>query len=135
MTCIPHMLALCASLHGVPAVIDGDTLRFPTHTVRLQGIDAEERHEPYGPSATQALRRIVAGTAYIQCIPSGTVSHTRVVATCYTAEGYDVAAMLVEQGYALDCARYSQGRYRQFEPHGVRLRLTSKHYCDRRSTR
>lgn len=129
MTCLPSIIALCATLTGSPSVVDGDTLRFTTHTVRLHGIDAEERHEPNGPRATQALRQIVAGTAYVRCVPDGNYTHNRVVASCYTAKGEDIGALMVTRGYALDCARYSKGRYRPLEPQGVRLRLLAKAYC------
>lgn len=135
MTCLPSVMALCATLSGSPHVVDGDTLRFFTHTVRLHGIDAEERHEPNGPAATAGLRRIVSGTRYITCTPDGRYTHGRVVAICYTAEGYDIGAMLVRQGLVLDCARYSKGRYRHMEPQGVRLRLTQKPYCTPSSAR
>jgi len=135
MTCLPHMVALCAALTGSPSVIDGDTLRFGSQSVRLFGIDAEERREPHGQGATQALRQIVAGAAYVRCVPDGSSTYGRVVVTCYTAQGEDIAALMVRQGHALDCARYSQGRYRHMEPPGVRLRLMQKAYCTPRSAR
>lgn len=135
MTCLPSMVALCATLTGSPSVVDGDTLRFGALSVRLQGIDAEERREPHGHQATQALRRIVSDTAYVRCVPDGSSTHSRVVAVCYTAKGEDIGALMVAQGYALDCARYSKGRYRPLEPQGVRLRLSSKPYCAPSSTR
>lgn len=135
MTCLPSMVALCATLTGSPSVVDGDTLRFGALSVRLQGIDAEERREPHGHLATQALRHIVAGTAYVRCVPDGSSTHSRVVAVCYTAKGEDIGALMVAQGYALDCARYSKGRYRPLEPQGVRLRLMQKAYCEPASSR
>lgn len=135
MACPPAMLALCASLTGSPSVVDGDTLRFATRSVRLYGIDAPERFTPQGFAATAALKRLVATRQPVQCIPTGAVSHGRVVATCYTARGHDLGAILVQHGHALDCWRYSGGRYRAFEPHGVRLRLTQSAYCAPRTTR
>lgn len=129
MTCLPAMAALCAALQGSPSVVDGDTLRFGSQSVRLHGVDAEERHEPNGPAATAGLRRIVAGTAHVRCFPTGETTHKRVVAICYTAEGYDIGALLVAHGLALDCTRYSEARYRYMEPAGARARLLSKPYC------
>jgi endonuclease YncB( thermonuclease family) len=124
-----HIIAICSALVGTPSVVDGDTLRFGSHSVRLFGIDAEERNEPNGPRATDGLRRIVASTSSIRCEPTGDRTHNRVVATCYTKEGKDVAALLVYQGFVLDCARYSGGRYRSLEPFEIRRVLTQKPYC------
>lgn len=129
MTCTAATVALCAVLQGSPYVVDGDTLRFVSQSVRLFGLDAEERNEPNGPIAAAGLRRIVASTAYIRCVPTGATTYRRVVAQCYTAEGQDVAALMVSQGLALDCPRYSRGAYSQYEPKGVRGRLAPKAYC------
>jgi len=123
------VLSLCAALQGSPSVVDGDTLRFGKQSVRLLGIDAEERDEPHGPQAKDGLRRIVSATAHIKCQPTGDTTHGRVVATCYTAEGWDVAQLLVYQGLVLDCARYSGGRYRKYEPSTARATLAQKPYC------
>ena len=128
----PCLMALCALLHGSPHVVDGDTLRFGAQTVRLMGIDAEERRENHGPRATAHLRSIVSSTPHIQCIPSDNRTYGRIVATCYTADGRDIAMLMVSGGYALDCERYSKGRYRSFEPPGARETLAQKPYCNRR---
>lgn len=128
----PCLMALCALLHGSPHVVDGDTLRFGAQTVRLMGIDAEERRENHGPRATAHLRSIVSSTPHIQCIPSDNRTHGRIVATCYTADGRDIAMLMVSGGYALDCERYSKGRYRPFEPPGARQTLAQKPYCSPR---
>lgn len=123
------IIAICSALVGTPSVVDGDTLRFGSHSVRIFGIDAEERNETNGPRAADGLRRIVSSTSSIRCEPTGERTHNRVVATCFTAEGRDVATLLVAQGLVLDCARYSGGRYRQYEPFEIRRVLTQKPYC------
>ena len=138
----PCVLALCAALQGSPHVVDGDTLRFGSQSVRLMGIDAEERKEDHGPRATAHLRSIVSSTPHlrsivsstprIQCIPSDNRTYGRIVATCYTADGRDIAMLMVSGGYALDCERYSKGRYRPFEPPGARQTLAQKPYCNTR---
>lgn len=127
------ILSLCAALQGSPHVVDGDTLRFGKQSVRLFGIDAEERNEPHGPQATEGLRRIVAVTSHIKCEPTGDTTYNRVVARCYTAEGFDVAQLLVYQGLVLDCARYSGGLYRKYEPSNARATLIQKPYCRSKS--
>ena len=122
-------LTVCAVLQGSPFVVDGDTLRIGGQSIRLFGIDAEERREANGPRATEALRQIVASSPYVRCHHNDTTSHKRVVAVCYTADGQDIGQTLVARGYVLDCERYSRGYYRQFEPQGVRSTLTAKGYC------
>jgi endonuclease YncB( thermonuclease family) len=125
-------LALCSVLHGQPTVIDGDTLRFGRETVRIFGIDAEELRETNGPRAKEALQSLVAESGYIRCEKTGEATHGRSVARCYVSIGHDVAAILVSWGVVLDCARYSGGVYRRFEPVGVRSRLAQKPYCNQR---
>jgi endonuclease YncB( thermonuclease family) len=122
-------VGVCAAIVGSPTVVDGDTLRFGSQTVRIFGIDAEERNEPNGPWATANLRKIVASSYTIRCEPTGDQTHGRTVAICYTASGNDVGMLLVAGGVALDCARYSGGRYRQYEPANIRTQLTQKPYC------
>ncbi|QPC43990.1 thermonuclease family protein [Kaustia mangrovi] len=54
-----------AELHGrVVSITDGDTIvvlddRHRQHKVRLSGIDAPERHQPWGARSRQALGRLV----------------------------------------------------------------------------
>lgn len=122
-------LGICATLLGFPTVHDGDTLRLEGVSIRLFGIDAEELHEPHGYAARDALRAIVSKTSHVRCELTGDVSHERRVAICYTAEGRDIGELMVRGGHVLDCARYSNYRYRQFEPMAIRNTLTQKPYC------
>jgi endonuclease YncB( thermonuclease family) len=93
----------------------------------LNGLDAEELNEPHGVAARDAMRRIAG--AYVECVPNGERSYNRIVATCVNARGQDIAALLIEQGLALDCPRFSHGRYRNNEPSGARRALIQKGYC------
>ena len=50
----------------VDRVTDGDTIVLMDRTrVRLHGIDAPERDQPYGPIATAALENMVARSVYL----------------------------------------------------------------------
>jgi micrococcal nuclease len=126
-------LGLCSAIVGSPTVVDGDTLRFGNQSVRLFGVDAEEMSETHGPRAKDGLRWVVASTPYVRCEPTGEETYKRVVATCFMADGQDIARVLITQGFALDCARYSGGRYRKYEPVGIRDRLAQKPYCRSKS--
>ena len=107
------MKILCAlifacNLVGYGYGIDGDTLHIGSQSVRLQGVDAEELNEPNGPAAKEAMRQIIQGHT-ITCEPQGQ-SYNRIVATCHTEAGLNINAEIIRQGYALDCARYSNGK-------------------------
>ena len=127
------ILGVCAVLAGTPSVHDGDTLTINGQAVRLFGIDAEELDETNGPRAKDALRSLVKGVAYVRCQLSGEKSYNRMVGVCTTSEGINLNEAMVRGGYALDCARYSGGIYRQFEPMAIRNKLTQKPYCRSKS--
>jgi endonuclease YncB( thermonuclease family) len=122
------MLGLCSALiTGAATVHDGDTIYVNHQAIRLWGVDAEELSEPKGAAARNVLRDII-GTANVVCRPVGD-SHGRTVAKC-TVGRDDIGALLVIQGAALDCARYSGGAYRKLEPATSRGRLKQKPYCN-----
>jgi hypothetical protein len=126
---ICSVLAICAVISGNPSVHDGDTLTIHGQAIRLFGVDAEELDEPHGPQARDALRALVRKTEYVRCELSGERSYNRLVGVCHTAEGLNLNEAMIRGGHALDCARYSGGLYRQFEPMAIRLTLTQKPYC------
>lgn len=120
-------LHLCTTLTGPAYVIDGDTIVVEGIHVRVWGIDAEEWYELNGPAAKDAMI-MLTGDAEIICKLNGKRSYQRYVGTCFN-EGRDLAEEIVDLGYALDCAHYSGGKYRQFEPQNIRFRLKQKPYC------
>ncbi len=120
-------LRLCAAMSGNAIVTDGDTIRVDGVAIRLWGLDCEELAEPHGRAAADAMREITNG-ATVKCELTGAKSYDRMVGTCY-ANGNDVAELMVRRGLCLDCARYSGGAYRKFEPADARTRLIQKPYC------
>ena len=112
---------------GRAFVIDGDTLDIGNTRFRLNGIDAPELGTAAGTTARSALRNAIAGRP-VTCQPNGDVTYGRLVAICY-AGGQDLAALVIASGAALDCARYSGGRYRQFETATARRSLPRASYC------
>lgn len=110
------------TLSGSAYVHDGDTLSISNQPIRLAGIDAEELSEPHGIAARDHLRELVASRT-VTCTWQGW-SYDRKVGTCG-----DLNARMVADGYALDCAYYSGGKYRLLEPVGIRSKLIQKPYC------
>jgi micrococcal nuclease len=114
------------TVSGSAYVHDGDTIYIDRQPIRLAGIDAEELDEPHGIAARDHLRAMLQNYT-ISCKWDGW-SYNRKVGTCYL--GFvDIGARMVEDGFALDCAHYSGGKYRSLEPAGIRLRLIQKGYC------
>ena len=98
-------------LAGRPTrITDGDTLRLGAQRIRLHGIDAPEMSTPDGEPARRHLARLV-GSSPIRCRDTGERSYDRIVAQCWAADGRDLAAAMVEDGWAHDWPRFSGGRY------------------------
>lgn len=104
---------------GRVSVVDGDTLEMRGERIRLWGIDAFESSQlcdrpsgkyRCGQVGANALDAWLAGQV-VTCKPVGRPDrYGRTVARC-SLEDQDLGAWLVENGHALDYARYSQGRY------------------------
>ncbi len=119
---LPMSVALDAraenlTLEGtVSHVRDGDTIELGPIAVRLQGIAAPERDEPGGDIAADAMRDLVLGKD-LRCDLTGDRSHDRVIGVCFLADGRDIGEVMVFQGHARDCRRFSKGRYADAERH------------------
>jgi len=92
---------------------DGDTFCLPDACIRLWGVDAPERAEPGGSAATAALTALIAD-GWVRCVGRGR-SYDRTVGLCRDEAGRDVAAEMVQRGWAWDWPRYSGGRYAALE--------------------
>ncbi|MCW4463023.1 thermonuclease family protein [Sphingomonas sp. BT-65] len=124
------VLAVIAELRGPPErltadgarthVIDGDSLQIGARTVRLQGIDAVEFHQPCttregkpwtcGIEARKALAAL-AGRGGLVCETHATDNFGRAVSTCSVAGVADIAAALVAQGWAVSGDGEREGLY------------------------
>ncbi|RYI30835.1 MAG: hypothetical protein EON48_05195 [Acetobacteraceae bacterium] len=109
-------------LRGRAWVIDGDTIDIAGTRIRLAGIDAPEMDHPYGKSAKWALIKLCKGQE-VRAVFDGNLSHDRTVATCYLPDGRDLSAEMVRAGMAIDWRKFSGGRYRAYEPDGIRKKL------------
>ena len=111
----PTVDADAAALAGQPtSITDGDTFRLAGERIRLHGIDAPEMSTPEGHLARSHLGSLIAGGSVV-CDDTGQRSHDRVVAVCRGADGQDLAAQMVSDGWATDWPRYSMGRYAAHE--------------------
>ncbi|MEP1201646.1 MULTISPECIES: thermonuclease family protein [Rhodobacterales] len=112
----------------VTKVRDADTVVVNGVPIRLNGIDAPENGTLAGNEATAAMKRYLRGKT-LNCELNGDRTYDRWVGVCFTDEGHDIGAVMVANGFALDCRRYSDGRYRSLEPAGARSRLPQSRYC------
>ena len=81
-----------------PRIIDGDTIRHRRQKIRLSGIDAPERRQPYGTTATRALARQLR-RGKVTCRLQGKDRYGRHLGTCYV-KGKNVNEWMVRNGHA-----------------------------------
>ncbi len=106
-----HHPAIAAERQAVQAtghfravrVIDGDTMRIVGSdnvelTLRLAGVDAPERDQPYGNTATGALEAIVRDE-HLTLVDIGRDKYGRVLANCFIGNEW-IELELVQQGFA-----------------------------------
>ena len=108
-------------------VRDGDTIEVGKIPIRLYGVSAPELKEPLGPQSKRFMRDLVLGKA-VRCELTGKKTYDRLVGVCYL-EGKDIGAAVIEAGLALDCSRYSGGRYASVEVETARDRINLPGYC------
>jgi endonuclease YncB( thermonuclease family) len=111
----------------VTRVRDIDTIVVAGTAVRLNGVDGPELDTQAGREARAWLVRQIDGRQ-VRCDLDGSRTHDRFVGICYL-EGQDIGAMAISAGHALDCPRFSGGRYRHLETPASRSRLSRASYC------
>ncbi|WP_170494867.1 thermonuclease family protein [Ruegeria sp. HKCCA5763] len=112
---------------GSLQVRDADTIVVNGTPVRLQGVDAPELGSVAGRDAKRWMVMFLNGKT-VECKLNGERTYDRYVGVCY-ADGQDVGAAVISAGHALDCARYSGGRYRHLETSAAKSRLRRAKYC------
>ena len=120
-------LATTASASGLH-VRDADTIVVDGTPVRLNGVDAPELRTRAGQDARRWMVSYLRGKS-IECDLNGERTHDRWVGVCY-ADGEDVGAAVIAAGHALDCRRYSGGRYAYLETPAAKSRIRRASYCD-----
>lgn len=96
-------------------IIDGDTLANGGMRLRVHGIDAPESAQTCrrpsgdylcGQEASRAMARILGG-GMVSCQTLDTDRYGRLIVRCHNAEGVDIGAEMVRQGWALAFTRFS----------------------------
>ncbi len=95
---------------GAAWIVDGDSIRIGSISIRLEGIDAPEwdqtctdpggRTWACGRAATRQLKERAAGRT-LRCQPRAIDRYGRTIATCQLPDGSDVNAWLVREGWAV----------------------------------
>jgi micrococcal nuclease len=111
----------------VTKVRDGDTIEVGGIPIRLNGVSAPEMSEPLGPQSKAFMTDLVIGKQ-LRCELNGEKTHDRFVGICYL-DGKDIGATVIANGLALDCPRYSGGRYAEYEVKGAAAKITLPRYC------
>lgn len=108
-------------------VRDADTIVVDGRAVRLNGVDAPELGTSAGRDARRWLVIYLKGKSVV-CELNGERSYDRWIGICY-ANGKDIGASVISAGHALDCKRFSNGRYRKLERPSAKSRLRRAKYC------
>jgi micrococcal nuclease len=111
----------------VTVVRDVDTIVVAGTPVRLNGVDGPETSNRAGREARTFMERLVHGRT-VACVLDGDRTYDRWVGVCYL-DGQDIGAVAIANGHALDCRRYSGGRYAHLETPAARARLPRSGYC------
>lgn len=111
----------------VTHVRDVDTIVVAGTPVRLNGVDGPETSTRVGKDAAFFMKRLVEGKT-VACRLNGDRTYDRWVGVCFL-DNHDIGAIAIREGHALDCARYSGGRYRDLETRAARSRIKRAKYC------
>jgi endonuclease YncB( thermonuclease family) len=111
----------------VTVVRDVDTIVVAGTPIRLNGLDGPEVSTRIGREARAFMTRLVRGET-VTCQLNGERTYDRWVGVCFL-DGQDIGAIAVANGHALDCRRYSGGRYRDLETPAARSRIGRARYC------
>jgi micrococcal nuclease len=131
LACLSATAVEARQVTGTSYVRDADTVVVAGIPVRLNGVDAPETSNRYGREAKSFMERLLRGQT-VTCELNGDRTYDRWVGTCFIdvdGQFVDIGAIVIANGHALDCRRYSGGRYRSLEPAGTRSRLRQANYC------
>jgi micrococcal nuclease len=129
LSTIPALAAQTILTGDVTRVRDGDTIEVGKIPIRLNGVSAPEMNELLGPQSKAFMSNLVMGKR-VRCKLDGTKTHDRWVGICYR-EGQDIGAAVIGAGLALDCPKFSGGRYENFERRSAAGQIKLPEYCEK----
>ena len=112
----------------VTHVRDVDTIEVGNVAIRLNGLDGPELSTNIGQQAKRFMTELVLNRQ-VTCELTGERSYDRQIGVCFL-NGEDIGAIAVSNGYALDCRRYSGGRYAHLEVVSAVFAITRAGYCE-----
>nr|WP_253286249.1 thermonuclease family protein [Ruegeria sp. HKCCD7319] len=118
---------------GSAQIRDVDTIVVSGVPIRLNGVDGPELGTSSGRDARRWMVNHLRGRS-VACFLTGAKSYDRHVGTCYVQDGIterwvDIGASAISAGHALDCGRYSGGKYADLETPAARSRIKRAGYC------
>lgn len=117
-----------ATLEGlVTHVRDGDTIEVSRIPIRFNGVAAPELDEALGQASKAFMIDLVAEKR-VRCELNGEKTHDRFVGVCYL-DDQDIGAAVIRAGLALDCPRFSGGKYQDLETAEARQKIKLPGYC------
>ena len=121
-------VAESAELHGVVThVRDGDTIEVKNIPIRLKGISAPELRQPLGQQSKTFMQKLVLGK-FIICKLTGEKTYDRFVGTCHFDQT-DLSIAIIKAGLAIDCPKYSNSLYSEFETLDAKKLIKLPSYC------
>ncbi|MBK9584978.1 MAG: thermonuclease family protein [Alphaproteobacteria bacterium] len=90
-------------------IVDGDTFKASGRTIRVWGINAPEKNQPFHSESSLALRAFLE-TGMLRCKQIEKDKYRRDVMHCYSGQN-DIGALMVKSGFASNFAKYSGGFY------------------------
>jgi micrococcal nuclease len=121
-------IASAAELRGVVShVRDGDTIEVENIPIRLNGVSAPELDEPLGQASKTYMQELVLNKS-VYCELNGEKTYDRFVGICYL-DDKDIGISIIEAGLAIDCPRYSNGMYAEYETSESKQAIKLPKYC------
>ena len=118
---------------GSAQIRDVDTIVISGVPIRLNGVDGPELGTSVGRDARRWMVNHLRDRT-VACFLTGAKTYDRHVGTCYirnsaTNRWVDIGASAISAGHALDCRRYSGGRYADLETPAGKSRIKRAGYC------
>ena len=99
-------------IHGIPIVLDGDTIKINNKKIRFSGIDTPES---YYRAKTKLKEKIKNNPVFCKTEKNKDF-FKRLLGECFI-NGESLSKFMVRNGYAFDFKKYSKNKYAKDEKH------------------